>query len=522
MSAAPSPVPIAEPAHPEVFQASARSFAAAVVAVASTYVYFLIFAQFGFLKAVAEVEGEHLKVIMGIMGLCGVGASIGGAWLHREGGGKRLMGAGFALCAAAALLAMVAGNLVLLAVTSLLTGGGTGLITVTLATLLRREVGGARLGLCVGVGTGIAYGLCNVPAIFAAGVVVQASIALLACGAGAVAVWLFTQQIAEPVAGGPDYNRLGIAGWVAVFFALVWLDSSAFYVIQHTTELKSGTWEGGGQLYLNAFVHLASAVLAGLLLDRRLAGCTILLAAALLITACQLIGDGQGMLSAGAFCYAAGVSFYSTALVYYPAYSGRAGLAALVYAVAGWIGSALGIGMAENLGRIPPGFLVAAGAVVLGAGFLRTGLARKIRPGTGGWILIVALLAMVGRLRAAEAEAGRRVYIAEGCIHCHSQYVRPETADEDRYGPAHDLDELLGARPPLLGNRRQGPDLLNLALRRTREWNRAHLIAPRSLLPGSRMPSYRHLFVGNAAAGEALLDYLDTLRPVAPAKVVQK
>jgi cytochrome c oxidase cbb3-type subunit 2 len=73
------------------------------------------------------------------------------------------------------------------------------------------------------------------------------------------------------------------------------------------------------------------------------------------------------------------------------------------------------------------------------------------------------------------------------------------------------LAEALAQTPPLLGNRRQGPDLQNVALRRTREWNRRHLLAPRLLAPGSRMPSYRHLFTGDAARGEALLDYLATL-----------
>jgi Cytochrome C oxidase, mono-heme subunit/FixO len=32
--------------------------------------------------------------------------------------------------------------------------------------------------------------------------------------------------------------------------------------------------------------------------------------------------------------------------------------------------------------------------------------------------------------RLSEVERGRQVYIGEGCINCHSQYVRPHTADE--------------------------------------------------------------------------------------------
>jgi cytochrome c oxidase cbb3-type subunit 2 len=127
---------------------------------------------------------------------------------------------------------------------------------------------------------------------------------------------------------------------------------------------------------------------------------------------------------------------------------------------------------------------------------------------------------LVPKTEAAESiEFGRRVYVAEGCIHCHSQYVRPGTADEERWGPAWPLAVALAQTPPLLGNRRQGPDLQNVGVRRTREWNRVHLMAPRTVFPGSRMPAYGHLFAGDAVRGEALLDYLMSLGQ--PAGAVQ-
>ena len=61
-------------------------------------------------------------------------------------------------------------------------------------------------------------------------------------------------------------------------------------------------------------------------------------------------------------------------------------------------------------------------------------------------------------------------------------------------------------------NRRQGPDLQNVGARRRAEWQRLHLQSPRVLTPGSRMPSYAHLFAPTAhGAGEALLAYLASL-----------
>jgi len=127
-------------------------------------------------------------------------------------------------------------------------------------------------------------------------------------------------------------------------------------------------------------------------------------------------------------------------------------------------------------------------------------------------VLLVGPLMLAGAERASDGIArGREVYVAEGCINCHSQYVRPGTGDVARWGPSRPLAEALEQTPPLLGNRRQGPDLQNVANRRPRAWQRVHLADPRAITPGSRMPSYSYLFAGDAARGEALLDYLDSL-----------
>lgn len=130
-------------------------------------------------------------------------------------------------------------------------------------------------------------------------------------------------------------------------------------------------------------------------------------------------------------------------------------------------------------------------------------------------LIILLLAGPFGLAGAAEPTPavvrGREVYVAEGCINCHSQYVRPVATDAERWGPSRPLAEALDQAPPQLGNRRQGPDLQNVANRRPRVWQRLHLIAPREVTPGSRMPAYAALFAGDASRGEALLDYLDSL-----------
>jgi cytochrome c oxidase cbb3-type subunit 2 len=111
---------------------------------------------------------------------------------------------------------------------------------------------------------------------------------------------------------------------------------------------------------------------------------------------------------------------------------------------------------------------------------------------------------------------GRRVYMREGCINCHSQFVRPgghapAAHDDAWWGPWRTIDR--SQRPPLIGNRRQGPDLLNVGNRRSATWHRVHLVDPRLLSPGSRMPSYRHLFDSRRETtdGDALVAYLSHL-----------
>jgi cytochrome c oxidase cbb3-type subunit 2 len=257
------------------------------------------------------------------------------------------------------------------------------MVTVGLASLLRREVGG-RLGRCIGIGTGLAYAFCNLPPVFGGAAHTQALLGIAAACAGLIAVQLFEQRGPRQLAGGYDYSPRGQAVWTVIFLALVCLDSAAFYIIQHTPALRLATWAGGPQLFLNAGVHLVAGVGAGFLLERRQLAAAVGGAAILLLAACMLLDQGPGRFSLEAGLYAAAVSVYSAALVFYPARSGRPGLAALVYAVAGWTGSAVGIGLAQELERVPAGLIVACAAAITTM-FIVRHLGRRRRAGPGTW-----------------------------------------------------------------------------------------------------------------------------------------
>ena len=200
--------------------------------------------------------------------------------------------------------------------------------------------------------------------VFEAAANTQATLAFFAALAGLVSGLMLAPNATAEKPEGFDYSGPGATMWVLIFLALVCLDSAAFYIIQHTPGLKQETWSNTGQLALNAGMHLGAALLAGRALDRHWAGKTVFTGTVALLVACWMINPGSRTSAAGALFYSAGVSVYSVALVFYPARSQRPWLAALVYAVAGWGGSAMGIGLAENQHELPRAPILVAGAVI--------------------------------------------------------------------------------------------------------------------------------------------------------------
>jgi cytochrome c oxidase cbb3-type subunit 2 len=102
-----------------------------------------------------------------------------------------------------------------------------------------------------------------------------------------------------------------------------------------------------------------------------------------------------------------------------------------------------------------------------------------------------------------EAEKGKMVFIANGCVACHTQQVRNI-----------DMDKIWGTRPgvaadyagihrtdfwrntaTLMGTERTGPDLTDVGNRQpSRDWNMVHLFNPRIVVKESVMPAYPWLF----------------------------
>jgi len=94
--------------------------------------------------------------------------------------------------------------------------------------------------------------------------------------------------------------------------------------------------------------------------------------------------------------------------------------------------------------------------------------------------------------------AGRQVYIKESCNACHSQLIRPFKSETDRYGMYSLSGEYAYDRPFLWGSKRTGPDLHRVGDYRTTDWHENHMMDPTTVVPGSIMPAYKHLFSNNS------------------------
>jgi cytochrome c oxidase cbb3-type subunit 2 len=491
-----------------------------IALVAITYVYFLIFAQFGFLARLAAlgITGNSVRVVMGAMALGGILFSLlapGLAPFFTQDARLRI---GFGICAIAAGIALLPLNVATGGADAFLIGAGLGILTVTLVSNLHTWTGPSYPLVKVGLGTGLGYFVCNIPLVFTASAEKQALLSALLCATGILLTFRPPRTAEQPIAAPREHLSFGYV--LACFAALVWLDSAAFYIIQHVPSLKAGTWAGSAHLWTNACLHFAAAVAAGALLARKSLAAILSAAFLALACACVLLLNAQ-TLSASLF-YPVGVSLYSVALVAYPSFltsaaspAQRARQAASLYAIAGWIGSTMGIGMGQNLGHVPAAFVALAGVVILLPLGLQLVRSRARELSVLAAVLVLALFASRLLPHAAEPSAsaierGRQVYISEGCIHCHSQYVRPNSPDVLLWGPVESLAALHRQRPPLIGNRRQGPDLSQVGSRRSPLWLKAHLYDPAQITGGSIMPSFAMLF--NDSRGEDLVAYLASLQ----------
>src|SRR5271168_2682340 len=98
--------------------------------IAVTYIYFLIFAQFAFLKRLAElgIAGDHLKAVMAAMALGGIALSLLAPRTRRSARPVLRLRTALFLCGVAAASTLAKLNVTGAIAVSLLVGSGMGLL----------------------------------------------------------------------------------------------------------------------------------------------------------------------------------------------------------------------------------------------------------------------------------------------------------------------------------------------------------------------------------------------------------
>ena len=108
---------------------------------------------------------------------------------------------------------------------------------------------------------------------------------------------------------------------------------------------------------------------------------------------------------------------------------------------------------------------------------------------------------------------GRDIYVREGCYNCHSQMIRPFSAETERYGHYSVAGEFVYDHPFQWGSKRTGPDLQRVGGKYSDDWHRTHLNNPRDLVPESNMPGYPWL-AKTAAKSDDIETRMRALRSV--------
>ncbi len=90
-------------------------------------------------------------------------------------------------------------------------------------------------------------------------------------------------------------------------------------------------------------------------------------------------------------------------------------------------------------------------------------------------------------------QAGRDIYLREGCYNCHSQMIRTLRDEVERYGHYSLAAESMYDHPFQWGSKRTGPDLARVGGKYSDQWHADHMANPRAVVPESIMPSYSWL-----------------------------
>ncbi len=108
------------------------------------------------------------------------------------------------------------------------------------------------------------------------------------------------------------------------------------------------------------------------------------------------------------------------------------------------------------------------------------------------WVTISGAPSEIYRPRTAVEDAGRNIYVNNGCTYCHTQFVRNFDWDLGSERVAQPGD-YIAEQPHLMGTERTGPDLSQEGGEHPDDWHLAHFMNPRNTRPESIMPRWDSL-----------------------------
>ena len=110
-------------------------------------------------------------------------------------------------------------------------------------------------------------------------------------------------------------------------------------------------------------------------------------------------------------------------------------------------------------------------------------------------------------------QAGRDIYVREGCYGCHSQMVRTLRDEVERYGHYSLAAESMYDHPFQWGSKRTGPDLARVGGKYSDQWHADHMTKPKGLVPETIMPAYPWLAKATVTSSD-IVARMKTLRMV--------
>ena len=115
----------------------------------------------------------------------------------------------------------------------------------------------------------------------------------------------------------------------------------------------------------------------------------------------------------------------------------------------------------------------------------------------------------------AQEERGRALYASNGCLYCHSQYLRPQdwtgVGSFRTVGRVAQAGDYFFQQTLMLGTERTGPDLSQEGGVHTDEWHLAHFYNPRWTYPKSIMPQFSFYYNTSADGAVSQRQEIDDL-----------